>query len=76
MARHSSKTLLREIFTGSNDFESFVTHVEFLSQLRKWQRKETVNGAETEVDDHSQFFGLKISIVNFRRALGRAMLRP
>ena len=50
MARHSSKTLLREPITGSNDFESYVTHFELLSQLQKWQRKETVNGAETETD--------------------------
>ena len=48
MARRSSKTLLPEPFTGSNDFESYVTDFELLSQLQKWQRKERVNGAETQ----------------------------
>ena len=46
MARDSSKTLLPEPFPGPNDFESYVTHFELLSQLQKWQRKESVNGAK------------------------------
>ena len=55
MAEHSSKTLLPETFTGSNDFESYVTHFKLLSQLEKWQRKELVNGAETEIDERPHF---------------------
>ena len=43
-------------FTGSNDFESYITHFELLSQLQKWQRKETVNGADTEIDERSHYF--------------------
>ena len=58
MARHSPKTLLPEPFTGSNDFENYVTNFELLSQLQKWQRKETVNGAETEIDYH--YFALRL----------------
>ena len=60
MARHSSKTLLPEPFTGSNDFESYVTHFELLSQLQKWQRKETVNGAETKIDERPHYFALML----------------
>ena len=43
-------------FTGSNDFESYITHFELLSQLQKWQRKETVNGADKEIDERSHYF--------------------
>ena len=60
MAPHSSKTLLQEPFTGSNNFESYVAHFEFLSQLQKWQRKETVNGAETEIDERPHYFALRL----------------
>ena len=69
MARHSSKTLLPEQFTGSNDFESYVTHFELLSQLQKWQRKETVNGAETEIDERPNYFALRLrkSAIDFYR---------
>ena len=49
MARHSSETLLPEPFTGLNGSESYVSHFELLSQLQKWQRNETVNGAETVI---------------------------
>ena len=60
MARHSSKTLLPEPFTGSNDFESYITHFELLSQLQKWQRKETVNGAEDQIDERPHYFALRL----------------
>ena len=71
MARHSSKTLLPEPFTGSNDFESHITHFELLSQLQKWQRKETVNGAETKIDERLHFFALSLqnSAIDFYRTL-------
>ena len=60
MERRSSKTLLPELFTGSNDFESYVTHFELLCQLQKWQRKETVNGAETEIGEQPHYFALRL----------------
>ena len=71
MVRHSSKTLLPEPFTGSHDFESYITHFEFLSQLQKWQRKETVNGAETKVDEQLHYFALRLqkSAIDFYRTL-------
>ena len=71
MARHSSKALLPEPFTGSNDFESYVTHFELLSQLQNWQRKETVNGAETEIDERLHYFALRLqkSAMDFYRTL-------
>ena len=65
MARHSSQTLLPEPFTGLNDFESYVTHFELLSQLQKWQRKETVNGAETEINERPHFFCVKATKVGY-----------
>ena len=69
MALHSSKTLLPEPFAGSNDFESYVTHFELLSQLQKWQRKEPVNGAETEIDERPHYFPLRLqkSAIDFYR---------
>ena len=69
MARQSSKTLLRESFTGSIDFESYVTHFELSSQLQKWQRKETVNGAETEINERPHYFALTLqkSAIDFYR---------
>ena len=71
MARHSSKTLFLEPFNGSNDFESYVTQFELLSQLQKWQRKETVNGAETKIDKRPHYFALRLhkSAIDFYRTL-------
>ena len=51
MAGRSSKTLLPEFFSESIHLESNVTHIELLSQIQKWQRKEIVNGAETKIDE-------------------------
>ena len=82
MARHSLKKLLPEFFTSSNNFESYVTHIELLSHFQKWQRKEKINGAENETGEQPQYFVLRlhywalVSIIHFRRTLGRAMLRP
>ena len=82
MVQYSSKTLLPEPFTGSNDFESYVTHFELLSQLQKWQRKETVNGAETEIDKRLHYFALRLqkSAIDSYRTLSedteRVMTRP
>ena len=71
IGRHSSKTLLPEPFTGSNDFENYITHFEFLSQPQKWQRKERVNGAETEIDERQHYFALRLQkwAVDFYRTL-------
>ena len=60
MTRNSSKTLLPKPFTGSNNFESYVTHLELLWQLQHWQRKKTVNGAKTEIDERLHYFALKL----------------
>ena len=69
MARHSSKTLLPEPFTASNDFESYVTHFERLPQLQKWQIKETVNGIETKINEWPHYFALRLqkSAIDFYR---------
>ena len=71
MARHSSKTLLSEPFEVSNDFENYVTRFQLLSQLQKWQRKETVNGVETEIDERPHYFALRLqnSAIHFYRTL-------
>ena len=69
MARHSSKTLLPEPFKGSNYIEINVTYFKLLSQLQKWQRKETVNGTETEIFERPHFFALRLrkSAIDFYR---------
>ena len=71
MARSSSKMLLPEPFKGSNDFESYVIDFELRSQLQKWQRKETVNGAETEIDERPHYFALRLQnlAIDFYRTL-------
>ena len=82
MPRHSSKTLLPELFTGSNDFESYVTHFELLLQLQKWQRKETETAPKIKLMNNriTLSYGYKrwllISIIHFWRTLGRALMRP
>ena len=60
MARHSSKTLLRKPFKESNYFESYVTHNDFSTQLQKWQRKEKLNGAMTEIDEPPYYSALRL----------------
>ena len=71
MARHSSKTLLPETFTGSNYFASYITHFELLSQHQMWQRKEKVNGTEIEIDEPPHYFALRLqkSAIDFHRTL-------
>ena len=71
MAWHSTKTVLPELFTFSNDFEIYVTQFELLSQIQKWQRKETVNGSETEIDDRPHYFALRLqkSAIDFYRTI-------
>ena len=71
MARLSSKNLLQELFRGSIDFECYITHFELLSQLQKWQRKETVDHAKTEIDERLHYFALRLqkSAINSYRTL-------
>ena len=71
MLPYSSKTLLPEPFTGSNDFESYFAHFELLSQLQKWLGKKTVNGTETEIDGRPHCFALRLQkpAVDFFRTL-------
>lgn len=71
MARETSKMLLPEPFTGSNDFESYVTHFELLSTLQKWKRVEGTTGNEVEVDDRPHYFALRLqkSAIDFYRTL-------
>ena len=40
MASATSKFLLPEPFTGSNDLESYITHFELLAHLQKWKPME------------------------------------
>ena len=47
-----------------NDCKSYVTHFEFLSQLQKRQRKKSVNGAQTEIDERSRYFALMLQKVS------------
>ena len=62
---------LPEPFTDSNDFESYYTHFELLSQLRKWQRKESVDGGRTEKDKRPHYFALRLQklAIDFYRPL-------
>ena len=42
-----------------------------MSQLQKWQRKEAVNGVETEIDERPQYFGVRLQklVIDFYRTL-------
>ena len=42
-----------------------------MSQLQKWQRKETVDGAATEIDERPHYFVLSLqkSAIDFHRTL-------
>ena len=48
-----SKMLMSEVFTGSNGFESYLTHVELLAELQKRKRTEhaSSSGAACEIDE-------------------------
>ena len=60
MAPQSSKTRLPEPFKDRNDFQTYVTHFEFLPQLQKGQIKETVDGDETKKDERPLYFVLRL----------------
>ena len=56
-----SKMLLPEAFTGSNDFESYLTHFELLAELQKWTRTDPASsgGAACEIDERRHYFTLR-----------------
>ena len=65
-----SKMLLPEQFTGSNDFESYLTHFELLAELQNW--KCTVSGTKT--DERPIFLALRLQkfAIKFYRTLSDA----
>ena len=65
-----SKILLPEAFTGSNDFENYLTHFELLAELQNWKR--TVRGIKT--DERPHYFALRLqkSAIEFYRTLSEA----
>ena len=48
----TSRMLLPEAFTGSNDSESYVTHFELLAELEKWKRTEGDPAREVDERPH------------------------
>ena len=68
-----SKMLFREAFTGSNNFESYLTHFELLAELKKWKRTELASssGAAQEIDERSHYLALRLqkSAIEFYRTL-------
>ena len=68
-----SKILLPEAFSGSNDFESYLTYFELLAVLQKWKRKEPASssGAAREIDEQPHHFALRLqkSAIEFYRTL-------
>ena len=57
-----SKMLLPEAFTGSNDFECYLTHFELLAGLQKWKPTEPASsgGAARKKDARSHYFVLRL----------------
>ena len=54
----TSRMLLPEALTSSNDFESYVTHFELIAELQKW--KKTEGDPTSEVDERSHYFALRL----------------
>ena len=71
MATGTSKMLLLEPFTGSNDIESCITHFELLANLQNWVRTETREGNDVQIDDRPNYFALRLqkSAIDFYRTL-------
>ena len=71
MATGTSKMLLPEPFTGSNDIESYITHFELLANLQNWVRTETREGNDVQIDDRPHYFALRLqkSAIDFYRTL-------
>ena len=68
----TSRMLLPEAFTGSNDLESYVTHFELLAELQKWKRTEA--DPAREVNERPQCFALRLQkpATEFYRTLPQA----
>ena len=68
----TSRMLLPEACTGSNDLESYVTHFELSAELQKWKRTE--GDPAREVDERPHFFALRLqkSAIEFYRTLPQA----
>ena len=68
----TSRMLLPEAFTGSNDLESYVTHFELLAELQKGRRTE--GDPAREVDERPHYFALRLqkSAIEFYRTLPQA----
>ena len=71
MATGTSKMLLPEPFTGSNDIESYITHFELLANLQNWVRTETREENDVQIDDRPHYFALRLqkSAIDFYRTL-------
>ena len=65
----TSRMLLPEAFTGSNDLEIYVTRFELLMELQKWNRTE--GDPAREVDDYVAL-RLQKSATEFYRNLPQA----
>ena len=71
-ASSTSKMLLPEAFTGSNDLESYITHFELLAELQNWKRTEGTPARE--VDERPHYFALRLqkAAIEFYRTLPQA----
>ena len=71
MATGTSKMLLPEPFTGSNDIDSYITHFELLANLQNWVRTETREGKDVQTDDLPHYFAFRLqkSAIDFYRTL-------
>ena len=49
--------LLPEVFTGSSDLKSYVTHFELLSELQK--RKRTEGDPARQIEERPHYFALR-----------------
>ena len=54
----TSRMLLAEAFTNSNDLESYVTHFELLAELQKWKRSE--GDPARKIDERPHYFALRL----------------
>ena len=70
----TSRMLLPEAFTGSNDLESYVTHFELLAELQKWKRTE--GDPAREVDERPHYFALRLqkSVALYRKLHEKIMM--
>ena len=68
----TSRMLIPEAFTGSNDSESYVTHFELIAELPKGKRSE--GDPAREVDERPHYFALRLQkpAMEFYRTLPQA----